>query len=100
VNKPNPIVICLVLTIAFSIPSILKIPMMMPFLDSAVRAKAPQAIENLRKEGIWMVNTELKSVTKEEDQTCFHFEHTYTLDNRTRKPNPKTEPETRTTCLK
>ena len=55
---------------------------------------------NLRKEGIWMVNTELKSVTKEEDQTCFHFEHTYTLDNRTRKPNPKTEPETRTTCLK
>lgn len=77
-NKLNPIVICLILTIAFSIPSTLKIPMMIPFLDSEVRAKAPQAIENLRKEGVWMVNTKLKSVSREGGEICFQFEHSYT----------------------
>jgi len=78
VKKTSPIIICIILTILFSIPSILKIQMMLPFLDSEIRAKAPKAIEELRKEGIWMVNTKLKSVTRKEDETCFYFDHAYT----------------------
>lgn len=92
-KKLNPIIICGALTVLFSLPSILKIPTVMPFLESEVRAKAPKAIDKLRKEGIWMVNTDLKSITQDEKGTCFHFDHRYTPDNRQPKP------ENRTTCI-
>ncbi len=76
-NKLSPILTCLILTTLFSLPSILRIPSVIPFLDADVRAKAPKAIEEIRKEGIWMVNTHLKSVTKDDNGTCFHFDHQY-----------------------
>jgi len=81
VRKSTPIIICALLTILFSLPSILKISTVLPFLDAEVRAKAPIAIQNLRKEGVWLVNTKLISITREEDKTCFHFDHKYTKRN-------------------
>jgi hypothetical protein len=96
VKKLSPILICIILTIIFSIPSLIKVPMMMPFLDAEVRAKAPQAIEKLRKEGIWVVNAELIKITKEQDKTCFHFSHEYKgKDSRFRIPDS----EQLTSCI-
>lgn len=52
-------------------------PGMLPFLDSEVREKAPLAIEEMRKQGFWMVNTELDSISKEEGKVCYHWTHQY-----------------------
>jgi len=55
----------------------MRIPLMINFLDPEVRAMSPLAIEELRIKGIWMVNADLKSITKEGGKTCFNWEHQY-----------------------
>jgi len=72
----------------------MRIPNVLPFLDPEVRAKAPLAIEEMRKQGIWMVNAELDSITREDGKVCFHWKHAYR--NRT---EPEPEPESITTCI-
>jgi len=94
--KSRIITTCAILTLLLSIPSLMRTKIMLPFLESEVRTKAPLAIEELRKEGIWVVNAELTSITKEDEKTCFHWEHRYTQ----RMPfvlGPKSE--VLTTCL-
>jgi len=66
---------------------------MLPFLDSEIRAKAPLAIEEMRKQGFWMVNAELDSMTKEGDKVCYHWTHQY------RSRFEFGEPQSITTCL-
>ncbi|MCF7845142.1 MAG: hypothetical protein K9M03_04940 [Kiritimatiellales bacterium] len=92
-KKVPYITICIALTICFSIPSLLRIPVMLPFTDIEVRQTAPLAVEKMHSQGIWLVNTELKSVEKLEQETCFTFEHKY------RSKGSIYEPEIITTCI-
>ncbi|MBU0459104.1 hypothetical protein KJ652_00130 [Patescibacteria group bacterium] len=75
--KNRSIITCLILTILFSVPSLIRIPAMLPFIDSEVRAKAPLAIEEMRKNGFWMVNADIESITKEGGRVCYHWKHQY-----------------------
>lgn len=78
------------LTIALSMPSLLRIPRVLPFLDPEVRAAAPQMLEELRARGLWLVNVDIESVTKEDEKWCIHFVHRYTSRKGTRAPEPIT----------
>jgi len=64
-------------SLVLSAPSIRRIPSVLPFLQAEVRAAAPQAIEELRAKGLWVVNTDLLKITREENAICFHWEHRY-----------------------
>ena len=68
---------CIILTILLSIPMILKIPGLLPFLQSDVRAAAPQTIEMLRAQGIWVVNAKLVKMEERENEICFDWIHRY-----------------------
>jgi len=93
VNKILTILTCLILTTLSSIPSILKIPGMLPFIDSEVRSAAPKAIEELRKEGVWVVNAKVNSIEKKDGKVCFEWEHEY------RSRFEFKEPEIITACI-
>ncbi|MBU2213235.1 hypothetical protein KKC44_02765 [Patescibacteria group bacterium] len=86
-------IICIILTLLLSAPSLNRIPRMLPFFDAEVRAKAPHGVEELRKQGIWVVNTKLQSIQKQETSTCFTFEHRY------RSRGSVADPEEITICL-
>ncbi len=67
----------LALSIVLSIPSLLRIPRVLPFLDPEVRAAAPQALEMLRSQGFWLVNIDIHDIEAREGQICFLWEHRY-----------------------
>jgi len=66
------------LSVLISVPSLLRLPSTLPLLSAEVRAAAPQAIEELRAKGLWVVNTDLTGITREQNVVCFHWEHRYT----------------------
>lgn len=68
----------LVLALLLSIPSIVRIPRVLPLLRSNVRAAAPEALEELRSKGLWLVNTDLINVEWRDHAICFLWEHRYT----------------------
>jgi hypothetical protein len=54
------------------------LPRMLPFLDPAVRAAAPKAVDALRREhGVWLVNADLLSVEPHDGKLCFRWRHRY-----------------------
>lgn len=68
----------LFLSIVMSLPSIVRIPRMLPFLDPAVRAEVPGMLDQLRAEGLWLVNTDLVGIQGKERGICFIWDHRYT----------------------
>jgi hypothetical protein len=81
------------LSILLSIPSILKIPRMVPLASAEVRGAALQAVDMLRSQGIWVVNADLQRIHREEGGICFDWEHRYTARAWTG------EPKILTTCV-
>ncbi len=65
------------LTIALSLSSLLRIPRILPFIDPAVRAAAPTALNELRVRGLWLVNIDLLSIEQSDEKLCFTFTHRY-----------------------
>lgn len=64
------------LTLIISLPSLPRIPRVLPFLAADVRAAAPLMLEDLRKQGLWLVNVDIVRVAKEPN-VCFTWEETY-----------------------
>ena len=80
------------LSIILSTPSLVRIPRVLPFLDADVRSAAPKALEELRSQGLWLVNVDILGVEKTNKQICFLWEHRYTS-------REKSAPEILTTCI-
>ena len=76
-----------------SIPSLVLIPRYLPFLDVEVRNAAPKALEELQRDGLWLINTEMQNVERREGSICFTWKHQY------RKRGGFADPETLTTCI-
>lgn len=91
--KRKGLSVCIILTIFFSIPSLLLLPNIAPFLSSDVRSAAPKAISMLRREGAWIVNAELDHIEHHEEEICFVWTYRY----RSRTTN--SPPALRTTCI-
>lgn len=70
------------LSLLLSAPSLVRIPIVLPFLDVDVRAAAPAMLQTLREKGLWLVNVDMKSITKDTKGICFTFEHRYTGTSR------------------
>ena len=71
------LIILLLLTFVFTAPSLRKIPFMLQFTNTDVRAAAPKAIAALRKEGVWVVGTTLNAIRQEQNRTCFEWSYVY-----------------------
>ena len=71
------ILLCAVVTILLCIPLARDLPLSTAFLDPNVRAKAPQAVESLRRRGLWLVNTRLTDIERNDESVCFHWEERY-----------------------
>ena len=72
------IILCVVLTVLFSLPSLAKVEAVFPlYVSSEVRKAAPQALEKLRSQGLWLVNVKLVGIGEHEDEICFEWEHRY-----------------------
>lgn len=65
------------LTLALSMPSLMRLPRMIPFLQSDVRAAAPQMLKELRAQGLWLVNTDLAGIEDTAEGLCFTWEYRY-----------------------
>lgn len=85
--------VLLLLSLLLSTPSIVLIPRYIPFLNAEVRSAAPLALEELRKDGLWLINVEMQSVVRKEEGICFTWEHRYRARGRIE------EPEILTTCI-
>jgi hypothetical protein len=83
----------LALSLFLSLPSLIRLPRVLPFLHADVRAGAPKALETLRSQGIWLVNIDLVSIQREESQICFTWSHRYS------SREGKSPPEILTTCI-
>ena len=82
-----------ILSLLLSIPSLTRIPRMLPVVGSNVRAAAPKALEELRSQGLWLVNTDLMNVKSGRGKICFNWEHRY------RSKNIVDDPEHLSTCI-
>ncbi|HLD07578.1 MAG TPA: hypothetical protein VJB60_00765 [Candidatus Peribacterales bacterium] len=76
----------LALSLALSTPSLMRLPQVLPFLEADVRAASPLVLKKLRNDGLWLVNVDMQSVTRDERGLCFHFEHRYTGRGRNDAP--------------
>ena len=85
-TKKNALLISGLMTIFLSIPLLIKIPMSMQFLDSDVRVAAPKAIEDIRSQGLWLVNADLINIRKESEDVCFDWSYTYRSREKTWDP--------------
>jgi hypothetical protein len=85
--------ILLGMSLLLSAPSFLRIPSVLPFLDPEIRAAAPRAMEELRSQGLWLVNVDFLKVEKADEEICFHWLHRY------RSRLAIAEPEELTTCI-
>lgn len=85
--------LCLVTALLISIPSILKIPVSLQFLDADVRSASPKALTMLREKGLWLVNVTLTDIKKENENICFYWSHIYRG-----KGSPQKQ-ESLTTCI-
>ena len=65
------------LTIVISMPSLLRIPRVLPFLRTEVRAAAPAVLQELRSQGLWLVNADLLGIEESNGILCFTFEYQY-----------------------
>ncbi|MFA7681745.1 MAG: hypothetical protein WCX61_01820 [Candidatus Peribacteraceae bacterium] len=74
----HTVLLCGALALLVSVPSLILLPHMVPFLQQPVRAAAPLAIRELRKQGLWLVNAELQRIEQTEDGVCFHWKYRYT----------------------
>ena len=81
------------ISILLSAPSLVRIPLVLPFFHADVRAAAPETVGALREQGLWLVNVDLQNIERKENEVCFHWEHRYT--SRTTTSNP----HVLTTCL-
>jgi hypothetical protein len=80
-------------SLLLSTPSLLRIPLVLPFLDADVRRTAPQAVDKIREQGLWAINAELHSVEKNSEEICFTWDHQY------RKRDGFLKPSIITTCV-
>src|SRR3989344_2070991 len=76
------------LSLFLSIPSFVRIPQILPFLDPEVRKVAPIMLSDLRDRGLWLVNVDLKNVTEDENTLCYIWEHRYTRRTGADAPEP------------
>ena len=81
------------MSVLMSIPSLLLLPRTLPFKDPDVRRAAPKALEELRSEGLWLINVEMQHVERKGEQVCFTWKHQY------RRRGGFAEPEILTTCI-
>ena len=65
------------LTLALSMPSLMRLPRIIPFLQPEVRAAAPRMLDELRSQGLWLVNTDLMEIENTADGLCFTWEYRY-----------------------
>ncbi|PIR48211.1 hypothetical protein COU80_05730 [Candidatus Peregrinibacteria bacterium CG10_big_fil_rev_8_21_14_0_10_55_24] len=81
------ILFCGITTILLCIPLAKDLPLSMALADPVVRARAPQAVESLRRRGLWLVNTELTGIERNGESVCFHWVERYR--NRTQQRDAK-----------
>ena len=89
-KKMRTCIILLVLSIALSAPSLMRLPRVLPFLHADVRASAPKMLDDLRLRGLWLVNVDLEEVRRGQNAICFYWTHNYTARNRTENSEPIT----------
>lgn len=65
-----------------SLPSLVRVSTVLPFIHPQVRQAATKDIDWLRTYGFWLVNTRLISITTDTSGICFTWDHAYR--NRTR----------------
>ncbi len=87
------VIACVVLTILFSIPFLIAMPSVAPFLSADVRHAAPEAVSQLRERGIWLVNATFDHIERHDDRICFVWKHAY------RSRSIARDPEFLTTCI-
>ncbi len=73
---------CVATVLLASLPSLLNIGTLTPFVHPLVRRAAAQEIQWLRTHGFWLVNTTLVSVSSDQSSPCFTWKNAYR--NRTR----------------
>lgn len=66
----------LILTLIISVPSLTRIPLILPFLSADVRVAAPAMLKKLREKGLWLVNVDLVKIEKTPN-VCFTWKHSY-----------------------
>lgn len=71
------ILLCTLLTVMLCIPSLLRVPVLLPFTDATVRTAAMQAVQELRTQGWWMVHAHLTHIQKTDANTCFDWTYRY-----------------------
>lgn len=71
------IIVCFFLTILISMPMLIRISSVMPFLSGDVRRAAPQAITMLREQGIWLVNATFDHAERKDGDICFVWNNAY-----------------------
>lgn len=67
----------LAISLLLSLPSLWRSPRFVPFLRSEVRAAAPRMMEQLRSQGLWLVNVELLAAEERGEKLCFLWQHQY-----------------------
>jgi hypothetical protein len=80
--------VCAVLTVLLSLSSLRRAEAVLPlYVSPGVRAAVPRALEQLRAQGLWLVNVQLTGIDRREGQICFRWEHRYS--RRTGKDDPE-----------
>lgn len=86
------VLLCALLTTLLCVPLLPSLPLSAHFLSPRVREAAPDALAQLRTQGMWLVNVQLKDIDERPDQVCFRWEYLY------RSRTTTLPPEQITTC--
>lgn len=71
------IIFCALVTLLAGAPQLLMVRPTLTLLDADVRARAADAMQSLRSEGMWLVHVSLIDMQSAGDRTCFLWEHAY-----------------------
>ena len=66
------------LSLLLSTPSLVRLPRFLPFIHADARRAAVVAIEDLRRQGFWLVNVDLVGIARKTGGVCFLWEERYT----------------------
>ena len=65
------------ISVFLSLPSIIRLPRLLPFAKAEVRAAITPAMQELRNQGLWLVNVDIEKIERQDEEICFIWNHEY-----------------------
>jgi uncharacterized lipoprotein YddW (UPF0748 family) len=84
------VLLCALLSLLLSLPSLLALPRAWPLHDPAVQRSAEAAVAELRTRGVWVADAEISGIATENGHLCFHWIYRYRSRTYTAQPIPLT----------